>query len=99
MQDAKFMANPRAKAGIEDVALLMDYLEVMNVLDKISFDLSLARGLDYYTGIIYEAVLVGKDLGSVSGGGRYDNLVGMFEAKGKQVMVMTRKKSNKYIKK
>lgn len=43
------------------------------------FDLSLARGLDYYTGVIYEAVLVdGQEVGSISAGGRYDNLVGMF---------------------
>lgn len=79
------MGNARAKAGLEDIALLMDYLEVMNVLDNVSFDLSLARGLDYYTGIIYEAVLLNENLGSVSGGGRYDNLVGMFDGKGKQV--------------
>lgn len=45
---------------------------------QVSFDLSLARGLDYYTGVIYETVLKGQDVGSVSGGGRYDNLVGMF---------------------
>lgn len=46
----------------------------------ISFDLSLARGLDYYTGVIYEAVLTAKDsvVGSIAAGGRYDNLVGMF---------------------
>lgn len=55
-----------------------------------SFDLSLARGLDYYTGVIYEAVLtsVAADgsevgVGSVAGGGRYDDLVGMFDPKGK----------------
>lgn len=47
---------------------------------RLSFDLSLARGLDYYTGVIFEAVLVDKDinLGSIGAGGRYDNLVGMF---------------------
>ena len=79
------MSNERAKTGIEDIALLLDYLEAMNVLQHVSFDLSLARGLDYYTGVIYEATLVGADLGSISGGGRYDNLVGMFEGKGKQM--------------
>ncbi|OXB74271.1 UNVERIFIED_CONTAM: hypothetical protein H355_011723 [Colinus virginianus] len=60
----------------------------------ISFDLSLARGLDYYTGVIYEAVLLqqennhGEDsvsVGSVAGGGRYDGLVGMFDPKGRKV--------------
>ncbi|PIK49706.1 putative histidine--tRNA ligase, cytoplasmic-like isoformX1 [Apostichopus japonicus] len=64
----------------------------------VRFDMSLARGLDYYTGVIYEAVLEGAELvksnskskeqigvGSVAGGGRYDGLVGMFAAKGKKV--------------
>jgi len=45
------------------------------------FDLSLARGLEYYTGMIFEAVLEGAQVGSISGGGRYDNLVGMFGTK------------------
>lgn len=54
----------------------------MNCLDKLSFDFSLARGLDYYTGLIYEAVLTDTDrVGSIAGGGRYDTLVGMFSSK------------------
>lgn len=62
--------------------LLFDYLENMNCLDKIVFDFSLARGLDYYTGLIYEAVLTDTDkVGSIAGGGRYDGLVGMFSSK------------------
>lgn len=61
---------------------------------QISFDLSLARGLDYYTGVIYEAVLLqttaqaGEEplgVGSVAAGGRYDGLVGMFDPKGRKV--------------
>lgn len=60
---------------------------------QISFDLSLARGLDYYTGVIYEAVLQQQNdhmeesvsVGSVAGGGRYDGLVGMFDPKGRKV--------------
>ena len=47
------------------------------------FDLSLARGLDYYTGVIFEAVhTTGSSVGSVAGGGRYDELVGMFRCDG-----------------
>ena len=59
---------------------LFTYLTAMNRIAKVSFDLSLARGLDYYTGLIYEIVLTDKttELGSISGGGRYDNLIGMF---------------------
>lgn len=59
---------------------LFTYLTAMKRVKKVSFDLSLARGLDYYTGVIYEIVLTDKttELGSISGGGRYDNLIGMF---------------------
>jgi len=57
-------------------------LEALNCLDSFSFDFSLARGLDYYTGLIYEAVLTGENrVGSIAGGGRYDGLVGMFSGK------------------
>lgn len=62
--------------------LLFKYLESMGVLSKIQFDFSLARGLDYYTGVIFEAVLTDTNrVGSISGGGRYDGLIGMFSGK------------------
>ena len=51
------MANPSAKLGINEMGILFTYLTAYRVLDRLSFDLSLARGLDYYTGIIYEAVV------------------------------------------
>lgn len=54
--DTALTQNARAVEGLEDMELLFQYLEVYGVLDRISFDLSLARGLDYYTGVIYEAV-------------------------------------------
>lgn len=47
---------PLAKEGLTDMRTLFGYLDIFGVLDKISFDMSLARGLDYYTGIIYEAI-------------------------------------------
>jgi histidyl-tRNA synthetase len=53
-------SNPAAKKGLEELALLFDYLEVWGVLDEISLDMSLARGLDYYTGLIYEVVTEGS---------------------------------------
>jgi histidyl-tRNA synthetase len=54
----------------------------MNVMHRILFDFSLARGLDYYTGLIYEGVLLDEGkVGSIAGGGRYDGLVGMFAGK------------------
>ncbi len=52
----------------------------MGVYDYVEFDTSLARGLDYYTGMIYEIILMEGTigLGSISGGGRYDELIGAF---------------------
>ncbi|KAF8167160.1 hypothetical protein B0H34DRAFT_680502 [Crassisporium funariophilum] len=55
--DATLTSNKSAKQGLTDMALLFNLLKIYGVLDKISFDLSLARGLDYYTGIIYEAIV------------------------------------------
>lgn len=68
------------KETFADMKKLFIYLSAMKRITKVSFDLSLARGLDYYTGLIYEIVLTDKtnELGSISGGGRYDNLIGMF---------------------
>ncbi|KAL4941057.1 hypothetical protein BDV06DRAFT_8097 [Aspergillus oleicola] len=54
--DELLSANEHVKKGVEDMELLFKYLEAFDVLDKVSFDLSLARGLDYYTGLIYEVV-------------------------------------------
>lgn len=59
-KDEALMANPKAKLGVEEMTLLFSYLEAWGALDKVSFDLSLARGLDYYTGVIYEIVTEGS---------------------------------------
>ncbi|XP_022091557.1 histidine--tRNA ligase, cytoplasmic-like isoform X2 [Acanthaster planci] len=96
LQDPELPKSKAAKEGLEGMKTLLKYCQIFGVLDKVSFDLSLARGLDYYTGVIFEAVLKGSELlptkggeqvgvGSVSGGGRYDGLVSMFDPKGKQV--------------
>ncbi|XP_063986427.1 histidine--tRNA ligase, cytoplasmic isoform X3 [Diachasmimorpha longicaudata] len=82
-QDEVLMKESAAKQGLEAMELLLKYCDIYRVTDKVLFDLSLARGLDYYTGVIYEAVLTDSEVGSVAGGGRYDNLVGMFDAKKK----------------
>jgi len=55
--DKVLTANKTAKEGLDEMAILFSLLEAYGVLNKISFDLSLARGLDYYTGLIYEAVV------------------------------------------
>ena len=67
--------------AITEMEILFNYLELINGLKNVSFELSLARGLDYYTGVIFEAILIGGSVGSISGGGRYDELVGMFSGK------------------
>ncbi|KYQ57042.1 Histidyl-tRNA synthetase, cytoplasmic, partial [Trachymyrmex zeteki] len=86
-KDKELMKQSVAVQGLDSMELLLKYCRIYKILDKIKFDLSLARGLDYYTGVIYEAILCGDDVGvgSVAGGGRYDNLVGMFDSKNKNV--------------
>ena len=71
-KDEELMANANAKAGVEEMALLTDYLAAFEVLDqKISFDMSLARGLDYYTGVIFEVVTEGSaPVAANAGGGK-----------------------------
>uniref|UniRef100_A0ABI8ABP9 histidine--tRNA ligase n=1 Tax=Felis catus TaxID=9685 RepID=A0ABI8ABP9_FELCA len=92
-QDPRLSQNKQALDGLGDLKLLFEYLTLFGIAEKISFDLSLARGLDYYTGVIYEAVLLQTpaqtqesfNVGSVAAGGRYDKLVGMFDPKGHKV--------------
>lgn len=87
--DGRLAANEDVKSGIEDMTLLFSYLEAYNIADKVSFDLSLARGLDYYTGVIFEVVTSlpvadgsstkeRPQVGSIAAGGRYDKLVSMY---------------------
>ena len=79
--DEAMMNNKRAREGIDEMAALLQFCRNFKCDNNVSFDLSLARGLDYYTGVIYEAVMIGQDVGSVAGGGRYDYLVSMFSKK------------------
>ena len=84
MDSKAFGDHKGAMDAMEDLRILFQYLEAMGKLKYISFDLSLARGLDYYTGVIYEAVCMNGNtqVGSIGGGGRYDNLVSMFQEAG-----------------
>ena len=78
----ELMGNEKGKLALEEMGILFDYIEIEGVDKYCTFDLSLARGLDYYTGLIYETVLTDTDkVGSISGGGRFDDLVGMFSGK------------------
>jgi len=80
MMDTKlFGDHPDAAFAMSQLAKLFNYMKSMGSLPHVSFDLSLARGLDYYTGTIYELVLLDENqVGTISAGGRYDKLVGMF---------------------
>lgn len=91
LKDEKLTASKSAVEGLKALQLFFRYADLYKVTRRVRFDMSLARGLDYYTGIIYEAVLLGQtagsEVGSIAGGGRYDNLVTMFDPnpKAKQV--------------
>lgn len=82
-----FMDNKEIKQVLGEMNTLFNYLESMKCLDKFSFTLSLARGLDYYTGVIFEAITLDKSIGvgSIAAGGRYDNLVGMFHPQKREI--------------
>lgn len=70
---------PAAQEGIRELRELSGYLEAANVsLENYEFDFTMVRGLGYYTGPIFETVITEPNLGSVTGGGRYDDLVGLF---------------------
>ncbi len=64
--------------GIEELETLFNYLDVMGLRIEYELDLTLARGLNYYTGAIFEVKAKDVAMGSISGGGRYDNLTGIF---------------------
>ena len=74
--------NPEAAAAVANLSSLFEVLSALSPGgDGFKLDLALARGLDYYTGIVYEASVAEPKVGSVSGGGRYDGLVGMFSGR------------------
>ena len=66
--------------GIEEVRYILSTLTsaILHLTSSISLDLTLARGLNYYTGAIFEVKALDVEMGSISGGGRYDNLTGIF---------------------
>ncbi len=68
-------------AGIEEVAQVFDFLGI-STTQEVQFDVTLARGLNYYTGCIFEVQAKNVQMGSIGGGGRYDDLTGIFGLKG-----------------
>lgn len=71
--------NNDALAGLDEIKSMFSFVENMEGdLTTVTFDPSLARGLSYYTGVIFEVKMKDGSIGSISGGGRYDNLTGVF---------------------
>ncbi len=68
--------------GIEELETIFDFTQNLQIKTEIELDLTLARGLNYYTGAIFEVKAKGVEMGSISGGGRYDNLTGVFGLQG-----------------
>ena len=64
--------------GVEESEFILNTLEAMGLKNEIELDLTLARGLNYYTGAIFEVKALDVQIGSITGGGRYDNLTGVF---------------------
>jgi len=68
--------------GIEESEFILNHIKSLGIKSDIEFDLTLARGLNYYTGAIFEVKALDVQIGSISGGGRYDNLTGVFGMSG-----------------
>lgn len=67
--------------GVDELEKVLDYVKSMQIATEVEVDITLARGLNYYTGAIFETKAKGVAMGSISGGGRYDNLTGIFGLK------------------
>ena len=68
--------------GIEELEFILDRVEKLTLTAELELDLTLARGLNYYTGAIFEVKALDVQIGSITGGGRYDNLTGVFGMEG-----------------
>ncbi|MBR4980813.1 MAG: histidine--tRNA ligase family protein, partial [Bacteroidales bacterium] len=71
-------ASEIGRKGVEELTVLFDLISKAGIRQKVEIDLSLARGLNYYTGAIFEVKALDFAIGSICGGGRYDNLTGIF---------------------
>lgn len=76
---AEVLANSEiGLKGVEEVRFILNTLNQIELKNEIQLDLTLARGLNYYTGAIFEVKALDVEIGSITGGGRYDNLTGIF---------------------
>ena len=76
---AEVLANSEiGLKGVEEIRFILNTLKQIELKNEIQLDLTLARGLNYYTGAIFEVKALDVEIGSITGGGRYDNLTGIF---------------------
>ena len=71
-------ASETGMKGVEECEFILNTLSDLDIHNEVELDLTLARGLNYYTGAIFEVKALDVQIGSISGGGRYDNLTGVF---------------------
>lgn len=76
-----FAQSEIGQKGVEEVRKMLAYADLLGIKTPIELDITLARGLNYYTGAIFEVKATDVNIGSISGGGRYDNLTGIFGLK------------------
>jgi histidyl-tRNA synthetase len=76
-----FADSETGKKGVEEIEAVYQYLDADAAKNEIKFDITLARGLSYYTGCIFEVSANNVKMGSIGGGGRYDDLTGIFGLK------------------
>ncbi len=76
--EVAFKNSETGLKGIEELRQFHNYSDLSPLHNKLSFDISLARGLNYYTGCIFEVISDEVQIGSIGGGGRYDDLTGVF---------------------
>jgi len=73
-----FQSSETGRKGLEELQILFETLKGLNFKNNVDFDIALARGLSYYTGTIFEVIAMDASIGSLCGGGRYDDLTGIF---------------------
>ncbi|MFW6101454.1 MAG: histidine--tRNA ligase [Bacteroidota bacterium] len=73
-----WLSDEEGNKGIQEVKEILDYTGALELNNELEFDPKLARGLDYYTGTIFEVKALDMEMGSICGGGRYDDLTGVF---------------------
>jgi histidyl-tRNA synthetase len=75
-------SDEQGKKGLEEMKYILDFMKGTSSSYPLTIDFTLARGLNYYTGSIFEVKATGVQIGSIGGGGRYDDLTGLFGVSG-----------------